>query len=179
MKRHTPAIVLCLICLVLLLSCRTQPSLPDPRKTGAIHSLPVYDSKGAPVVLDSTKYDSLLSRIIVLENAIYSNPHEVNNLSLLLKASFDSTSGCFLVVGKGTQNKSLPESSWKQGRKIASAYDAKRWALYCKTWSLGSVTPFGTKISGEIIYSRILFERLMSDTLYTLVSIPIGSIIEK
>jgi hypothetical protein len=73
----------------------------------------------------------------------------------------------------------MPEPSWKQGRKIASAYDAKRWALYLKSWSLGSRMRFGAKISGEITYSRILLERLEDDTLFTLVSVPMGSIIEK
>ena len=130
-------------------------------------------------MLDTTKYDSLLSRILVLENAIYNSPRDMNSIPPLLKASFDSSSGCFLVVGKGTHNKSLPESSWKPGRKIASAYDAKRWALYCKSWSLGNYRAFGSRISGEITYSKILLERLENDTLYTLVSVPIGSVIEK
>jgi hypothetical protein len=164
---------------VLFSSCRTQPSLPDPQKTGQLNNLPVYDSNGSSVVLDSIKYDSLLTRLCVLQNTIYNNPHDVNNISPLLKASFDSSSGCFLVVGKGTNNKSLPESSWKQSRKIASSYDAKRWALYCKSWSLGNNRTFGTRISGEITYSKILLEHLEGDTLFTLVSVPTGSIIEK
>jgi hypothetical protein len=182
MRRHVPAIIVlhaCFAGVALLASCRTQPSLPQIQKTGQLNNLPVYDSNGSPVVQDSVKYDSLLLRLLVLQNAIYVNPREMNNISPLLKASFDSSSGCFLVAGKGVPNKSLPETSWKQGRKIASAYDAKRWALYCKSWSLGNHHTFGTRISGEITYSRILLERLENDTLFTLVSVPAGSIILK
>jgi hypothetical protein len=181
MKRHAPAIIAflaCLTCIALLSSCRTQPALPDFQKAGRLHSLPVYDSNGSPVAQDSVKYDSLLKHLLLLQNTIYSSPRDLNGIPPLLKASFDSASGCFLVVGKGTHNKSLPEASWKQGRKIASSYDAKRWALYCKSWSRGNYSAFGTRISGEITYSKILLERLENDTLYTLVSVPFGSIIE-
>ena len=185
MKRHVPAIIAflaCLVCAVLLSSCRTQPSLPNLQKTGQLNTLPVYNSNGSPVMqdtLESAKYDSLLSLLLTLENAVYSNPRAFKNVAPLLKASFDSSSGCFLVAGKGTHNKSFPESSWKQGRKIASSYDAKRWALYCKSWSQGNHGAFGTRISGEITYSMILLERFENDTLYALVSVPFGSIIEK
>jgi hypothetical protein len=144
-----------------------------------LHALPVYNSNGQPAVQDSARYDSLLSRLRGLENEVYANPLDKEKIPPLLAASFDSSSGCFLVTGKGTHNKSMPESSWKQGRKIASAYDAKRWTLYLKSWSLGRRVRFGEKISGEIIYSRILLEKLEGDTLFTLVSVPTGSIIEK
>jgi hypothetical protein len=179
MKHLLFAIIICLICSILALSCRTQPSLPSFQKPAHVNNLPVYDSNGSPVVMDSTKFDSLLSIILVLESAIYSQPRGKGHIPLLLKASFDSASGCFLVVGKGTHNKSMPESSWRQGRKIASAYDANRWALYLKAWSLGRTIAFGTRISGEISYSKILLEKLENDTLYALVSIPMGSVIEK
>jgi hypothetical protein len=179
MKQQVPAIIVCLILLQVATSCRMQPSLPDVQKAAQARALPVYDANGTPVASDSLKDDSLLTRLRIFENAVYNNPLDKSMILPLLAASFDSASGCFLVAGKGTHNKSMPEASWKQGRKIASAYDAKRWALYLKSWSLGSTVRFGTKISGEITYSRILLERLDGDTLYTLVSVPMGSIIEK
>jgi hypothetical protein len=179
MKQQAFAIIVCLIFTLWPVACREQPSLPNIQKSVQAQSLPVYNADGSPVVSDSVKNDSLLSRLIVLENAVYANPLEIRKIPPLLRASFDSSSGCFLVAGKGTQNKSMPDASWKQGRKIASAYDAKRWALYLKSWSLGSSIRFGTKISGEITYSRIMLERLDNDTLYTLISVPMGSIIEK
>jgi site-specific recombinase XerC len=179
MKQHTTAIIAFLIFPLLLVSCRTHPSLPNAQ-AGQLRSLPVYNTAGdLPTAADSLKNDSLLTRLCTLENAVYASPLDLSKISPLLKASFDSLSGCFIVAGKGTQNKSMPEASWKQGQKIASAYDAKRWALYLKSWSLGNTAHFGTKISGEITYSRILLERLDGDTLYTLVSVPMGSIIEK
>jgi len=142
----------------------------------------VYNANGSPAATgrtDTVKYDSLLTRLLLLENAVYGNPRDFGFITRLIKASFDSSSGCFIVAGKGAANTSLPGASWKQGRKIASNYDAKRWALYCKTWSLGSAVTFGTKISGEITYSSTLLERLDGDTLFSLVSVPTGSIIEK
>jgi hypothetical protein len=180
MKHRLSAIILCLLACVAMYSCRTQPSLPGSRNPGKAATLPVYgDPQGSAAVPDTARCDSLLSRILALENAVYCDPGNRSRIPGLVKASFDSSSGCFLVVGKGTHNKSLPESSWRQGRKIASAYDAKRWALYLKSWSLGSTARFGAKISGEITYSRILLEKLEGDTLFTLVSVPTGSIIEK
>jgi hypothetical protein len=179
MKQQVPAIIVCLIFSLVATSCRTQPSLPDIQKTAQARALPVYDANGAPMPSDTAKNDSLLFRLRTLENAVCNNPLDKSTIPPLLAASFDSASGCFLVAGKGTHNKSMPEASWKQGRTIASAYDAKRWALYLKSWSLGSTAHFGTRISGEITYSRILLERLEGDTLYTLVSVPMGSIIEK
>jgi hypothetical protein len=170
------------MCGIMITACKTQPSLPNLHKTGQTSDLPLYDSKGSLVALgqlDSTKYDSLLYRLIALENAVWSNPRDLKCHADLLATSLDSASGCFLVAGKGVPNKSLPEASWKQGRKIASIYDAKRWALYCKTWAIGGAKPFGTRISGEITYTRTLLERLDGDTLFSLVSVPTGSIIEK
>jgi hypothetical protein len=183
MKRHVPAITTCVICISILSSCRTQPSLPSHQDSGQLHNLPAADdpnsSPAAQDAPDSARYEFILSNLIVLEGAIYNDPHDAKKIMPLLKASFDSSSGCFLVVGKGTHNKSFPESSWKQGRKIASSYDAKRWALYCKVWSQGNQIAFGARISGEITYSKILLERLDGDTLFTLVSVPLGSIVDR
>jgi hypothetical protein len=162
-----------------LFSCKTQPSLPPGKKTAQTSQPQDSVFKQKVVAIDSTQYDSLLTVLLNRENTIYLAPKDKNNIVPFTSVSFDSASGCFLVAGKGTQNREFPESAWEKARKMASAYEAKRWALYAKAWTTGSSMPFGQKITGEITYSNVLRERLENDTLYVLVSVPIGSVVLK
>jgi hypothetical protein len=181
MKRSIPAITVFLFFLLVFSSCKLQPSLPQGAKPApsavAEQTLPV--SQEHP--LDSAKCNFLLSLLIRLENDVYVNipSRDILSLSKLKQVSFDSASGCFLIAGKGAFNKSHPVAAWDRGRKMAASYDAKRWALYLKTWRDGSTIAFGNKISGEVSYSRILCERSDGDTLYQLIQVPIGSVTVK
>jgi hypothetical protein len=180
MKRIYLAMVLCMYSAFLLQSCKWQASsaaINKSRKLGSLQNL--QPSLGAASTPDTTNYDSLLSIVLLQENEIRKMPTTSLAVSLFLKSSFDSSSGCFRVAGKGTYNPELPKTTWRQGMKVAASYDAKRWALYAKQWSDGGHFIFGDKISGEITYSKILAERVQDDTMYVLVSVPIGSVVLK
>jgi len=177
MKLGHTAIFMTLFCTLMLFHCKKQPTLPQ-LKSAAVQ-IPHYDANGSRVDSDSMHCDSLFPVLLRMQDEVYLHPQSNAGIGALLKVSFDSTSGCFLTIGKGVHNPAMPEASWKQGRKIASGYDAKRWAMYMKLWSQGVFAPFGRKISGEISYSKVVLEKIENDTLYTLVSTPFGSIILK
>lgn len=181
MKRSIPAITVFLFFLLAFSSCKLQPSLPQETKTTLAASARQVAPVSHGVLLDSARCESLLSLLIKLENDVFTNlPSKATvSLSELKKASFDSSSGCFLVAGKGMFNKSHSEGTWDNGRKMAASGDAKRWALYLKAWRDGSTVDFGKRISGEVSYSRILLERTHGDTLYQLMQVPIGSVVVK
>jgi hypothetical protein len=180
MKRICLAIILCVYGAFLLQSCKWQASsaaINKSKKPATLQNL--QPSSGTSSTPDTTNYDSLLSIVQLQENEIIKMPTTPLAISLFLKSSFDSSSGCFRVAGKGTYNPEHPKTTWRQGMKVAASYDAKRWALYAKQWSDGGHFIFGEKISGEITYSKIIAERIQDDTMYVLVYVPIGSIILK
>jgi hypothetical protein len=181
MKRSIPAITVFLFFLLAFSSCKLQPSLPQTEKPATAASGRQIPAAAPETQLDSARCDSLLSLLIRLENDVYAGLPSTSESSLgeLKKYSFDSSSGCFLTVGKGAYNKTFPEGTWDKGRKMAASYDGKRWALYLKAWREGSSVVFGNKISGEVTYSKILLERPDGDTLYLLIQVPIGSVVVK
>ncbi len=183
MKLGHAAIIMSIFCILEGTSCRKQPSLPHfnalPVQMSSTIQLPQYNSGGSRIIADSLHCDSLFPILLKCRNQVYLHPQNAGDISNLLRISFDSASGCFFAIGKGVQNNAMPEASWKHGRKMASTYDAKRWALYLKLWSQGQIVPFGKKISGDISYSKVILEKMENDTLFTLVSIPFGSIIIK
>ncbi|HUI91935.1 MAG TPA: hypothetical protein VLX68_06775 [Chitinivibrionales bacterium] len=178
MKHFTAAITAFLFFYLSIASCKLQPS--EYQGTSPSSAVPARPPSNA-VPFDSAKYDSLLSLLIKLENAVYANTRSQSNASLgdLKKVSFDSADGCFLVAGKGAYNKSQPEAVQAQGRAMAASADGKRWALYLKAWHDGGSLAFGQKISGEVTYSKILLEQPRGDTLYQLIQIPFGSLVLK
>jgi hypothetical protein len=181
MKRSIPAITVFLFFLLVFSLCKLQPSLPQETKTAPPASARQALPASHETLPDSARCNSILSLLIKLENDVYVNLPTKGAASFmeLKKVSFDSSSGCFLVAGKGTFNKSLPEGTWDTGRKMAASGDAKRWALYLKAWRDGSTIDFGKKISGEVSYSRILCERADGDTLYQIIQVPMGSVVVK
>ena len=121
-------------------------------------------------------YDSLADVISNYQNRIMSDPENKLLMGRLLSAALDSTSGCFLVAGKGVYNRNLPLSAQSESRKTAASRSAQRWALYLKTWQQGKLVPFGTPVSGSIAYSKTMAEKEVNDTLFLLLGIPRGSI---
>ncbi len=179
MKRWPVAITVCSFACLLVASCKEQPSLPPDARHGPAASSQQDRSLCRAAPPDSVALDSLLSVLVKLENCIRGGSREDILATELLKASFDSASGCLMVAGQGTGNPSLPRSAWVAGRRMAAAYDAKRWALYLKALLDNRKTSFGENISGEIGYSRILVERTVGDTLQELLQIATGSIVVK
>lgn len=181
MKRSMPAIAVFLFFILVFSSCKLQPSLPQETKTAPAASARQTLPASHEALLDSARCESLLSLLIKLENDVCVNSpsRATASLSELKKVSFDSAGGCFMVAGKGTFNKSHPEGTWDNGRKMAASGDAKRWVLYLKAWRDGSAIDFGKRISGEVSYSRILCERMAGDTLFQLIQVPMGSVVVK
>jgi hypothetical protein len=125
------------------------------------------------------KFDTsaVFEQLLVLQDSINKSPNNRMLVSQYLSLSLDTSSGCFLVVGKGVGNPEFPEKARAESRKRAAQFDGNRWALYAKAWNTGSAVPFGKAIAGNIVYSEILYEREILDTLCVLMRVPIGSVI--
>jgi hypothetical protein len=164
-------LVYCVLLAATLCQCRDlgrpsgKPGIPPPRDH--VTQDPVVD------------YDSLTDQLLALQNAVHDNPGNTKAIAALLKVSVDTASGCLLLVGKGTTNQTTPDATWEAARRTAAKLDAQRWALYEKAWHTGEMVRYGRKISGDIMYSKTLFERQGDDTLCQLLQIPIGSVVVK
>jgi hypothetical protein len=165
-----PTRIFCLglILPLLLMSCR------DTERPAQVKQASVKPAQAADTVVN---YDSLLTLLLGLQSGISANPSELNRIPIFLQQSFDTVSGTFMVAGKGISNPSFPEAARDAARKSAALYDGKRWGLHLKAWRTGDIKPFTRPISGEIAYSKVLFERMNGDTLFVLIQIPIGSIL--
>jgi hypothetical protein len=156
-----------LLLAAVLLFCREH----NPAENG------LSDKKTA--VGDSVDFESLMNRLRDLQDTMYADPANSRLIPPLVKAAFDSTTGCFHVVGKGCADSSYPAAAVKALQKTAARNDAMRWALYLKSWRRGDMRPLSRQVRGEIAYSRVLFEKDTGDTLYQLLQVPIGSIVVK
>ncbi len=178
MKPRIPAIFLLPMLALACISCKIQPSPPAvqsaPRPSASIAAIPAKPSDSAR---DSDRCDSLLPRLVELENAIRTHSSSEEAIRRFTDQSFDSVSGCFFVAGKGTFNTLQPTASRVLGRGMAAQYDAKRWAVFAKIRSLGRNMSFAGKFSGEITYSALLCEHAARDTLFVLLKVPLGSVV--
>jgi hypothetical protein len=177
MKRCITAIAVFFFVALLVPSCRKQPS-PASGKPSSVSS-EAQRGESASGSKNTASCDSLLTVVNALENSVRSAPRDQEAAQALAKASFDSSSGCFLAAGKGTFNRSHPQAAWETGRAMSAQLDAKRWALYLKTRSEGRDIVFGENISGGITYSSTMCSRVEGDTLILLVKVPLGSVIVK
>jgi len=120
---------------------------------------------------------AVFEQLLILQDSINKSPESRMLIARYLSISLDTGSGCFLVIGKGVGNPEFPEKARAESRKRAAQFDGNRWALYAKAWNTGSAVPFGKTIAGNIVYSEILYEREILDTLCVLMRVPIGSVI--
>ncbi|MBD3322222.1 MAG: hypothetical protein GF350_14075 [Chitinivibrionales bacterium] len=120
---------------------------------------------------------ALFNRLLALEDSVRKESSNRELIEKLLETSFDSISGSFYSVGKGIANPEHPDAARQQARKRAAVTDARRWALYLKSWHHGSDISFGDSISGKITYSSVIAERDGKDTLLQLVQVPVGSVV--
>ena len=120
-------------------------------------------------------FDSLITLIEQCQNeVILSENHR--SIKNLVYRSFDTASGCFYAVGKGVTNPQFPVEAQSMGRKSAAKLSAEHWALCLKAWNSGKEGSPKTPPSGQIFYSKSLFEKTFEDTLFVLFEIPSGSI---
>ena len=161
-----------LIASTALLSCK-DPHRKAAKREGAEA---IQAASSAPVFspLDTA---ALFSKLMILQDSISWNPGDRNLVNRYLRTSLDTVSGCFHVVGKGVVNKDYPESAQKMSRKMAAEYTGKRWTMYLKAWNAGLNISYGRTISGSVLYSEELYERILDDTLCLLLKVPIGSIV--
>ncbi len=169
---RTVAAIACLYLAVSGLLCREQN--PESGKAApATDSVKTHAAHEA----DTTKLAHKLTSLRSLQATVMLNSRESAPRSSLLNASFDTLSGCFLVTGKGVINPEHPEGARSLGRERAAKYDAERWSLYLKEWRLGQERAYGSAIGGSVAYSRILYERIIGDTLLVLTQVPVASIV--
>jgi len=117
-------------------------------------------------------YDSLLTQILDLQNALVQNPEDTHSIRQLLVVSFDSLQNLFYCAGKGVVNTKHPAEAQLIGMRRAAQNTAQRWALYLKAWQENTMIPFGVEISGNVMSgTAVLFEKTSGDTVYQLVSI--------
>ncbi|MBD3390759.1 MAG: hypothetical protein GF418_01880 [Chitinivibrionales bacterium] len=122
-------------------------------------------------------YDSVLSVLLAREDTVFADPENTTLVPPLLSAAFDTSTGAFYVAGKATYNPDYPEPARDEARKRAARYVGERWALYLKAWHTGQSLAFGTRVSGNIMYSKELYSREQDDTLYQLLIVPVGSVV--
>jgi hypothetical protein len=122
-------------------------------------------------------YDSLFNELLPLGNVILQNPSDTSHIRSLLHAAYDSISGVFYCVGKGTMNPNLPEAAQQQGIKRAAQNTGMRWAVYLKSWQDGNIVPLEKEISGKFSAGcTLLLEKSVGDTLYQLLSVSAGDV---
>jgi hypothetical protein len=130
-----------------------------------------------PDSIELKRFDSLMKIVETLQQNARTT--ENNSLEQLYAAAFDTISGCFQTVGKGLSNPSFPVEARMSSRKNAAKLNGEYWAALLKFWNntdQKSVTP---KFEARILYSTILYEKEIGDTLFVLVQVPLGSIVFK
>ena len=181
MKNKTPspsccAFVACAAIALAVCSCRPGHWLPQSAPKTSVPEWPSADT-AAPAV--SVNPDTVFGVVQSLEGNILAEPKDTDWIAPLLAASYDSVCGCFHVVGKGVVNPEHATETARAGQRRAAEKDAKRWSLYLKAWHTGDTRAFGETIEGEVSYSTPLRERVVGDTLFVLLQVPVGSVTVK
>jgi len=125
--------------------------------------------------MDSIRFDSLVTLIETLQHATHTTDNK--SFEKLYKVAFDTNSDCFHIVGKGIANPSFPDEAKMSSRKNAAKLNAEHWAALLKYWNNSGRKSFTPEFKAQILYSAILFEKEVGDTLFVLVQVPLGSIV--
>lgn len=130
-----------------------------------------------PDSIERKRFDSLLISIETFQQNARTT--EINSLEQLYKAAFDTNCGCFLTVGKGLANSSFPDEARMSSRKNAAKLNGEYWAALLKNWNSSDQKSVISTFEARILYSTILYEKEIGDTLFVLVQVPQGSIVFK
>lgn len=160
------------VIVLLFLSCKH-----DMPQEWARISTTFFKNTQPPDSIDRERFDSLVTVIQTLQQNVRST--ESKSLELLYAAAFDTISGCFQTVGKGLANPLFPDEAKISSRKNAAKLNGEYWAALLKYWKYSNQKYFTPKFEAQILYSTILYEKEICDTLFVLVQVPLGSIVFK
>jgi hypothetical protein len=171
MMKQLKLVVLVAI-MLLFLSCRHDMPREWSKvsKTYLKHTEPL-DS------IDVERLDSLLSIIETLQQNARTT--DKKSFDELFDIAFDTISGCFQTVGKGLANPLFPVEAQMSSRKKAAKLNGEYWAALLKCWNNSNRKAITPKFEAQILYSRVLYEKEVGDTLFVLVQVPLGSIVFK
>jgi hypothetical protein len=121
-------------------------------------------------------FDSLITIIERSQNELFilENPRSIKKH---LYHAYDTSTGCFYTVGKGIINPQYPAEAQNASRKSAAKLNGEEWARCLKAWNTGKITSRNKPPSGQVYYSKSLYEKFSKDTLFVLFEIPAGSIL--
>jgi hypothetical protein len=148
------------------------PALPE---TPVATSQAVDPAAPAQAVPD-VNCDSLMPVILELEGRLFATPRDAGLMRQFARATYDTASGSLYLAGKGVADPRADKATWESARQRAASIDAQRWALYAKAWHTGDKRAFGRKIRGDVSYTRACAEKLVGDTLYQMIQVPVGSV---
>ena len=164
-------LIFLLILLSLFLLCRGEN--PTEKKD-------TRTSNGSATKQDTVKvknYDSLLTNLVILENAVSNHPDSADLIGKFLKMSSLVKVGQLYVAGIGVSTDENADPEIREIEKLqASRQSAKKWALYIKAHLRDSKITPQTKISGKIMYSTSILEIERNDTVFQLFRMPVSSV---
>lgn len=127
---------------------------------------------------ETISHPDLLAELLLKQTELLRDSVSMASINRLLALSYDSNSQTIYVAGiaPGGQEQSDYEIYLITQRQIArsSAFD---WALYIKKLITQKQMVAYTKIRGKIMYSKVLLEESINDTLYQLYAFPVSSIV--
>ena len=175
MANPSPAIIftVSLLLLCLLIGCKPESEKARTDNTGTTE---------VPASSSSERSDEAYEVIINRLNDDISRLTTNNRTALkdsFVNHSRDSAGGGFFCLGKGVVNPKLPEAAREAAQRRGAEIIAQQWALFLKQWSQKNYIPTDRMLSGQITYSRTVYEKREGDTLYTLVAVPLGSIVRE
>jgi len=164
--------LLLLISLSMLLLCRENNPTEKKLKRSSRKSIAPKE------IVTVDNYDSLLTNLVQLENAVSQYPDSSELIGQLLKMSSLVKVGHLFVAGIGVVLDENVEPEIHQIEKErACRHSAKDWALYVKAHLNDSKITPRTKIAGKIMYSTTILEIERNDTLFQLVKMPVSSVV--
>lgn len=112
----------------------------------------------------SINYDSMLTIIAPLVDAIKNNPTDIEVRRQLVASSYDTTWETILAAGIGvpTQKAESEPVAIKQAERAAMV-DAYRWAIYIKKWRSDLTMPDIGTIGADIQGGRVVAKRVLPD----------------
>ena len=172
MANMSPAVIFAVppLLLCLLSGCKPESKKPPAETTGMKPPAQVSSEKS------EAAYEAILNRL----NADIRRLKTDDGAALkseFVNHSRDSSGGGFFCLGKGVANPKLPEAAQAAAQRRGAEIIARQWALYLKKWGEEEYVSLSRKLSGQITYSRTVYEKREGDTLYTLVAVPLGSIV--